>query len=130
MYLFPSTQLLYRCILYKLSTTCFDLSAIIKYTQSQLTSAANSECAYLMMAERPKHVVDIVFKHPVALIYSSFTHYTSIHNETHLLSPSPSHYMFRPYMAIIRCLYLLKLFPCVVCATSHIICECHISHLK
>jgi hypothetical protein len=38
------------------------------------------------------HTLNIVFKHPVALIYSSFTHYTSVHSATRLLSPSPSHY--------------------------------------
>jgi hypothetical protein len=40
------------------------------------------------------------------------------------------HYMFRPYTAIIRCLYLLQLFHCIICAASPITCECDVTHLK
>jgi hypothetical protein len=34
----------------------------------------------------------------------------------YIISLPPPQYMFRPYTAIIRCVYLLQLFPCVVCA--------------
>jgi hypothetical protein len=49
---------------------------------------------------------NIVFKHPVALIYSSFTHYTPIHNATCLLSPSLSTTCFgriRPSSGVTIC---------------------------
>jgi hypothetical protein len=42
----------------------------------------------------------------LCIIMFTFIHYTSIHNTTYLFSPSsPSHYMFRPHTAIIRCLF-------------------------
>jgi hypothetical protein len=37
--------------------------------------------------------------------------------------------VFRPNTAIIRCVYLLKLFHCVVCATSPSTCECDVSQI-
>jgi hypothetical protein len=71
----------------------------------------------------------VVFKHPVALYYSSFTHYTSVHTGTRLLSPSLSTACFgRMWSSSGHC--LLKPFHCVVYATSRITCKCDISHLK
>jgi hypothetical protein len=58
--------------------------------------------------------------------YRSFTHYTSAHNATRYLPPSPSHYMFRPFADIIRCHYMLQLFHCLICATSLIACKCDV----
>jgi hypothetical protein len=48
---------------------------------------------------------NIVLKHPVALIYSSFTHYTSVHIATRLFISLSFQHMFRPYTAIIRPIY-------------------------
>jgi hypothetical protein len=86
------------------------------------------KCSWYIATELPAIFVvttcNIVFKHPVALIYS-FTRYTSVHNATHLLSSSPSHYIFRPYTAFIRCLFVKT-----VSLTSPITCECDVSYLK
>jgi hypothetical protein len=70
---------------------------------------------------------NIVFQQPVYFLYTLFAHYTSVHSATRLLSLSPSRYVFRPYTVVIRYLCLLKLFHCVVCATSAITCKCDIS---
>jgi hypothetical protein len=46
---------------------------------------------------------NIVFKHPVALIYIYFP-YISVLNATYYLVTLLPNYMFWPYTAIIRCL--------------------------
>jgi hypothetical protein len=73
---------------------------------------------------------NIVFRHPVGLIFSSITHCTSVHHATRLLFHSVSTIRFartRPSSSH----YSLQLFHCVICETSRIICKCGIfSHLK
>jgi hypothetical protein len=105
-------------------------SSYIFYLQISILS--NVSIGVISKINFCKCIRNIVFNHPVCFLYTSFTHYTSVHNATRLLSLSLpiSHYMFRPYAAIIRCHYLLKLFHCVVCTTSPITCECDISHFK
>jgi hypothetical protein len=61
-------------------------------------------------------ICHIVFKHPIAFMYSLYTLYSVINATFHLklrnFTPLP-HDMFRPQRAIIRCLVMLKLSHCI-----------------
>jgi ABC-type transport system substrate-binding protein len=91
--------------------------AMCRYTGSVFTCDLNSyfldeKNIYQFLNLSIIHSYNIVFKHPVAVIYSSFKHYTSVHNATYLLSLSPSYDTFQLYMAIIRCFFAKTVSLC------------------
>jgi hypothetical protein len=56
-----------------------------------------------------KHVLAATNTHATIELLIYFLQYISVYNASYYIVPLPSHNKFRPYTAIISCLYLAKI---------------------